>query len=403
MKAPSPVEPPHGLSSSLLVIAAGVSAALHVGKLPPAIGALQQSLGLSLIEAGFLLSLVQLAGMTAAIAVGAWADSLGLKRSMVLGLAILAVASVGGGLASGPAPLLALRAIEGFGFLLVVLPAPALVRELAPPGRINQVLGLWGAYMPFGTALGLLLGPLWIEGLGWRTWWWAVAALSAAMAAVLAVAVPALTSAHSTGPSLAWPVRLRRTLASTGPWLVALAFAAYSSQWLAVIGFLPKVYEQAGVSVGMRGVLTAAVAAVNMAGNVGGGRLLHRGAAPHALLAIGFVAMAVSALIAFAGADDRGASPAARYVALLGFSLLGGLIPTALFAMALRVAPDERTISTTVGWVQQWSAFGQFVGPPVVAWVASQYGGWHWTWAATGSMSLLGLLLTWRIARLPGP
>ncbi len=67
--------------------------------------------------------------------------------------------------------------------------------------------------------------------------------------------------------------------------------------------------------------------------------------------------------------------------------------------LAVRLAPDEQTMSTTVGWVQQWSSLGQFAGPPLVAWVASAAGGWHWTWAATGAASLAGLGLTWAIAR----
>jgi CP family cyanate transporter-like MFS transporter len=75
------------------------------------------------------------------------------------------------------------------------------------------------------------------------------------------------------------------------------------------------------------------------------------------------------------------------------------VIPAALFALAVRFAPGERTISTTMGWVQQWSAMGQFAGPPLVSWVASRAGGWHWTWAVTGTLSAVGLVLAWRIAR----
>ena len=78
--------------AALIVIAAGVCAALHVGKLAPAIAALQQALGLTLVEAGFLLSGVQIAGMTLGLAFGVVADGLGARRSMVLGLALLALA-----------------------------------------------------------------------------------------------------------------------------------------------------------------------------------------------------------------------------------------------------------------------------------------------------------------------
>ncbi|MGE5117848.1 MAG: MFS transporter, partial [Betaproteobacteria bacterium] len=178
-----------------LVILAGVCAALHVGKLPPAIAALQQAIGLSLVQAGFLLSLVQLAGMSAGVAFGVVADGLGLKRSMVLGLLVLAVVGAAGGAATAVAPLLVLRALEGFGFLLVVLPAPGLLRRLVAPERVNLSLGIWGAYMPFGTALALLAGPLWIGAFGWRSWWWLLAGLSLAMAGVVAQRVPPVAPA----------------------------------------------------------------------------------------------------------------------------------------------------------------------------------------------------------------
>ena len=353
---------------------------------------------MSLVQAGFLLSLVQLAGMAAGIAFGAWADSIGLRRSVIVGLSILALASAAGGLARTSELLLVSRAVEGFGFLLVVLPGPALLRRLVAPRRVNSMIGLWGAYMPFGAALGLLAGPVWIEHLGWRSWWWCIAALSAAMAGAVASAVPASPRAHIRAGVPGWPARLRTTLSRPGPWLVAMTFAVYSGQWLAVIGFLPTIYLRAGVSVAATGVLTAMAAAVNMIGNIAAGRLLQHGARPASLIGVGFVTMGVCSVAAFAGGDG-GALPAwARYVAVLGFSMVGGLIPAALFSTALRVAPDERTIATTVGWMQQWSAFGQFAGPPMVAWVAMRAGDWQWTWVTTGVLSLLGLALSTRIA-----
>ncbi|MFM8589864.1 MAG: hypothetical protein ACKOBA_06845 [Limnohabitans sp.] len=69
-----------------LVVAAGGVAALQVGKLPPALPALQAELGLSLVQSGFLLSMVQLAGLTLAVFMGLLADGMGLKRSRVRGL-----------------------------------------------------------------------------------------------------------------------------------------------------------------------------------------------------------------------------------------------------------------------------------------------------------------------------
>lgn len=97
---------PHSTPAAAAVLAAGVIAALHVGKIPPAIPVLQQALGLTLVEAGFLLSMVQLAGMLLGVFLGLAAD--GHVTWMVTGAASL----LGLWLASrlgraDPAPLLA--------------------------------------------------------------------------------------------------------------------------------------------------------------------------------------------------------------------------------------------------------------------------------------------------------
>lgn len=395
-----------------VVIAAGVSAALHVGKLSPALPALGEALGVSLLQAGFLLSLVQLAGMTLGLLVGLSADSLGLKRSMVGGLLLLTAASLLGGWARDAESLLLLRAVEGLGFLLVSMPAPSLIRQLVPPARMSAMLGLWGAYMPLGTALALLCGPMVIALAGWEFWWWLLAGLTLLMTGGVLQRVPSdrqrkLATQLSPGAVSGWWGRLRQTLRAPGPWLVALSFAVYSGQWLAVIGFLPTIYAQAGVAGALSAVLTALVAGVNMVGNIASGRLLGRGVRPQRLLYIGFGVMGLGTLLAFfvwpLTPQGEGLPSALRFLAVLLFSMLGGMIPGTLFSLAVRLAPGEGTVSTTVGWMQQWASLGQFAGPPLVAWVASQMGGWHWTWAVTGACSLAGLWLATQLGRRSAP
>jgi CP family cyanate transporter-like MFS transporter len=383
------------MSPALLVILGGVSAALHVGKLPTALPVLRDVLGVTLLQAGFLLSLVQLAGMTMGLAVGLAADSLGLKRTMVAGLLILSAASLVGGFVDQVALLMLLRALEGFGFLLATMPAPSLIRRLVDPARMSGALGLWGAYMPFGAALALFVGPFVMASVGWPGWWWALSAVSAFMAIWLWWQVPpdppqvAKKALHSEP----WAARLTRTLGSAGPWVVALSFAMYSGQWLAVIGFLPSVYAQAGVAAGAAGAATAFAALVNVVGNIVAGRLLQRGIPPQVLLYVGFAAMGLGGVLAFSPmweAFDPIVAATIRYGAVLMFSMVGGLVPGTLFYLAVRLAPGETTISTTVGWMHQWSAVGQFLGPPLVAYVASRAQGWHWSGAVTAACAAAG-------------
>lgn len=389
-----------GERAAWVVVLAGVSAAIHIGKLPPALPAVRDALGLTLVEAGFLLSLVQLAGLALGLVVGLAADSLGLKRTMLAGLLLVGAASVAGGWASSAASLLPLRALEGFGFLAASMPAPGLIRRLVPRERLSSMLGVWGAYMPFATALALLCGPAWIAWFGWHSWWWLLGVFSLVLAAWLAVAVPA-DPARRPSTTSSWAGRVRQTLRAPGPWLVAFAFGVYSAQWLAVIGFLPSIYLASGFPPAWSAICTALAAAVNMVGNLASGRLLQRGVPPQRLLALGALTMGLGGVVAFSGLLGTGPLAASgRYLAVLLFSAVGGVIPGTLFSLAVRLAPGEQTVSTTVGWMQQWSALGQFAGPPLVAWVAMRAGGWQWSWLVTGSCAACGVLLALWAGRL---
>lgn len=191
--------------------------------------------------------------------------------------------------------------------------------------------------MPAGTALTLLAGPLWLPEFGWRTWWLLFAVLSWAMAFVLWRVVPAdVSTSFGTEPvnassvkAVAWTQRLRETLSAPGPWWVALCFAMYSGQWLAVVGFLPSIYTQAGLLGATLGLLTAVAAAVNMLGNMASGRLLQEGVHPSALLAMGFSAMGAGALLAFA--EFTQSWPWLRYAGVLLFQPVVAWFPALYF------------------------------------------------------------------------
>jgi CP family cyanate transporter-like MFS transporter len=356
-----------------------------------------------------MLSLVQMAGMTLGLVVGLMADTIGLRRSLSIGLGLLTLASACGavvGMSGLPGSqainlLLWLRGLEGMGFLLVVMPAAGLIRAMTPPAAVKTAFGMWGTYMPLGVALALLFGPLVIAWIDWPGWWLTLSVISAAITVWFLINVPP-DELRSVAPSkspiiFSWRARLRTTLGSRRPWLVALAFTVYSSQWIAVIGFLPSIYADAGLQTGWSAILTAVAAAMNIAGNLIGGYLLQRGVSPGHLLRGGYALMAAGSIVAFAKFGDNGDAtvllPILRYLSICAFSLGGGLVPATLFLLAVRAAPNTMTVSTTVGLVQQASAMGQFVGPPLVAWLAHQVGGWQWTWAVTVPCSIIGIIL----------
>ena len=282
---------------------------------------------------------------------------------------------------------------------MAVLPASGLLRRAVPDGAVlSRALGWWRGYMPTGVASGMLLAAASQAWLGWRITWGCLGLL--AWVCVLLIGRSVQSDGQPRSAAGAWPVALqqaasglRATLSAPGPWAVAVAFGVYSGQWLAVVGFLPTVYAQAGWAAPAAALASAAAAGVNLVGNVWAGRLLARGLAPRVLLCSGYGAMALGAVGTFTLTD------VAAYAAVLVFSACGGLVPGTLFALAVRVAPAPTLVSTTVGWVQQLSSFGQFVGPPLVGALAARVGGWQWTWVFSAVCGVCGAVLAMDLQR----
>ena len=100
---------------------------------------------------------------------GRFADLFGRRRMFMLGLALLALASLGCGLAPSAAVLIAARAAQGASAALLMPAALSLVMSTFPEGgERNKALAAWSAIGGTGATAGLLLGGLVTAGLGWR-------------------------------------------------------------------------------------------------------------------------------------------------------------------------------------------------------------------------------------------
>jgi len=68
-----------------------------------------------------------------------------------------------------------------------------------------------------------------------------------------------------------------------------------------------------------------------------------------------------------------------RLASLLAFSMLGGVIPAAIFSGTPLHARSPQHVGTANGMVMQASHLAQFGLPILVAWIASRLGGWSAT------------------------
>jgi MFS family permease len=99
---------------------------------------------------------------------GRAADLLGRRRMLATGLILYAVASLAGGLATGPATQLSARVVQGLGGALVFPATLAVVTTTYAEGpRRNRALGIWGAAGAAGLVVGVLLGGVLTRYLGW--------------------------------------------------------------------------------------------------------------------------------------------------------------------------------------------------------------------------------------------
>src|SRR5215510_8204781 len=99
---------------------------------------------------------------------GRAADLFGRRRTFVSGVACYAAASLAGGLATTPAVLLAARAVQGFGGALVFPATLSLVNTTFAEGRErNRALSVWGGAGAEGLVVGVYLGGVLTQALGW--------------------------------------------------------------------------------------------------------------------------------------------------------------------------------------------------------------------------------------------
>lgn len=378
---------------AVVLVGAGMVAALNVGKLPPALHDLRHEFGLSLVQVSWMLSLFLLGSALLGLVGGSLADRFDPRRVMIGGLLLTALTGALGALAPNASVLFASRALESVAFMLTVLPAPALLRRTVPGASLRGWLGVWATYMPTGMSAALFFAPTLMAWGGWRGAWAFCAGVAAAWALLIAVTQPR-QAAHAAPPSPIGTVALA-TLRSRGPWLLALCFAFYAGQFTGIFGFLPSVYAEYGISAQLGASLTAIAVASNGGGGLAAGLLLQRGVDRATLIVVVGITMAVCAWLAF----GSGLPFAWRYAAIVVLSTVGGLIPGALFATAPFYAPSVAAVSTTVGLMQQGSGVGQIVLPPAIAALAQYTGGWSSTWIATGAAALVTVVLGLMIRR----
>jgi DHA1 family inner membrane transport protein len=372
-------------------------AAFQVGKAPPALPSIRDSLGATLEQAGWLLSVINLMTALGGMAIALTADRVGHRRLAIFGTLLAGAASFAGAFAPNVESLLVGRIFEGLGFITVVVAVPSMLLRLTRPGDQRLAMAIWSTYMPAGSGTMMVIAAIVLPGTSWRVVWLVAAAAAALMAvALLLRAVPRRELDPLPVPQRSVLAEMKEVGTSGGPLAIGVCFGAYACCWFAIIGFLPTLLiERLGYSTSAAAIITAVVAILNVAGNLAAGWLLHRGVRRVTVIVGATLSMSLCA----AGIFVSGVPDLMRLVLAGVYSAGIGVVPGALFTAIPIHAPRRELAGASTGLLMQGSNIGGLLGPPITGMLVAG-GGWpSAAWLTTGALALAaaaGLFLHWR-------
>ena len=379
-------------------MAAGVVSGGAISKMSPALPLLQSEFGLSLIATGWLVSTFNAIALGSAIFFGLICDRAGALRFCLSGLACMIAGGMLGVFAASAAWIIVSRVIEGAGYVAILVSAPGLIAAASAPTQRGLAFGLWGAHMPVGGVAVLLASPVLFAASGWRAVWTVVAVFAALVMAFLASQSRQYTGMHAGMPrSLA---SIRASLAQPVPWLLGVAFAAYTLQFYAIMMWLPTYLLQtrsAGATTSA--LLTALFVLVNAFGNVMGGWFMQRNVPLGRVIGVSFAITTV----AFLGIFADSLPDAMRFACVLAYGFITGSIPPAVFSGSVRHARSPLEAGGIQGMIVQLSNVGIFAGPPLIAAAVTHGGGWGAALWVLLAAAAIGLAAALAIARLEAP
>jgi MFS family permease len=365
---------------------AGCIGAFQIGKTFASLALIIDELGLSLVQAGLVLSLFSLIAAFAGAGFGLLSDRVGHLYMALTGLLVSAGGAFLGATAPGIELLLLSRLIEGLGFILAIVALPSLISRSVTDRSRPLAMGLWGAFMPAGIGMSMLITPVLLEWHGWRGLWNDIGIIILLWSAILFITFRGTVSRSDAHPSTA---DFLRNILRLAPLLVVAGFVCYSSLYQSLTAFFPTMlvtsYE---IPLAKAAQLGALVVVGNVIGNVGAGWLIGRGVRPWKLLTISFVAMGLCASLVFGSFSD----PIIKTVAGFLFSAFGGMFPGTAFVLAARFSVTPSHMALMAGLMLQGAGIGQTIGPLMVSAVVEASGNWDSANLVVAGLAVTGLL-----------
>ncbi|MCV7048429.1 MFS transporter [Mycobacterium frederiksbergense] len=384
------LRPSEVAAGGALLVVAVVLTALNlrpaITSVGPLLGDMRDDLGTSALWAGLLTTLPGLcfaaAGLTAP-----W-----LARRFGIGSAIAAALLV---LTTG----LLLRVIDGphvvIGGTLVATAGIALINVLIPvvikgsfPARIGLMTGIYTAALQGGGAAGSAVTPALDEKLGgWRFALGAWAVLAAAALIVWLIAMQRRRAAAGPAPRMVTVVPHGRSLLrSRLAWIITGFFGCQSLLAYVVMGWLPQVFIDNGMSKGDAGLLLGLNAVIAVPISIVVAPMASRRPSQSGWI-VGLGLLGISGV---AGLAIAPAAAPLLWTVLLGLGMSVFSLALAVIALRARTAEDTARLS---GMVQGLGYLLAGVGPFAFGLLHELSGGWTVPWVMLMVVYVIQIIL----------
>src|SRR4051794_38145170 len=276
------------------------------------------------------------------------------RLTLVLALAIFAAGHVIAALSGSFALLVAARVLTAVVTGAFWSVASVVATRAAGPAASSRALGVMGSGVALSTVLGVPLGSLAGEHLGWRGTFWAVAALAALAAAVIGRFAP--RDEPGTAPSVSSEVRALR---SRRLWLVLGATVLVMGGCMGTFSFLePLLTERSGVSLQLVPLVFVCFGVGSLIGTNVVGRFADRSPVPT------FIACATAAGLVLAMLIPLSAQPASAVIVITLLGVVTMAIPPVATGLSVRIAGSAPTLASalTVSAFNGGIAIGSLLG-----------------------------------------
>lgn len=311
------------------------------------------------ITLGLIVSLVGMIGLVFGTTAGLLVQRLGYRRVLVWALAAGAVLSALQASFPPLPALLALRAVEGFSHLAIVVAAPVMIAQTAPLRYQALSMTLWSSFFAVSFALTAALGRPLALAYGDGALFLAHATYMAVFAGFIWITLPRDIPSDTAFPSLRALLSQHATIYRS-PRLSApaMGFFCYTLTYVALLTLLPPM-----IGGPYQTLIATAMPLVSIAVSLSFGVWLLRWLPAIRMVQLGFAAVALAALCLWAFWGHDGAMVAAA----LTLAGMLGIVQGASFAAIAQLNPSADGRARAAGAIAQLGNLGTTAGTPLLA------------------------------------